>query len=134
MKKPRQTFTRKVAIIDMEKCKKCNLCVGKCPTGALKPPAVLKHKCVGCGICTYACPFGAILIRTVVSKATIATVALIALIITLSVYGISLAPSYYNENITPINFTETLFIPTITPANVTMPTGEQAAGAGSGFG
>ena len=134
MKKPQQIFTRKVAVIDAEKCKKCNLCVGKCPTGALKPPAVLKHKCVGCGICIYACHFGAISTHTVVSKSAVAAAALIALIAILSVYGILQAPSYYNETIAPINFTGTIFMPTITPVNATMPTGEAAAGAGSGFG
>ncbi|MDR0896622.1 MAG: 4Fe-4S binding protein [Oscillospiraceae bacterium] len=48
-----------------EKCKKCSLCMKKCPVGAIsgdreKGYAIDPGKCIRCGACEAACKFGAI--------------------------------------------------------------------------
>ncbi|MGC9130439.1 MAG: ATP-binding protein [Pyrobaculum sp.] len=134
MRRPSRLFTRKVARIDPSRCRRCNLCVKSCPVGALKPPAVATSLCVGCGICTYSCPLGAISIHTVASRGALAAVLLILLIAGGSLYLAVSTPSYYANEATTINFTTIIVTPTFTPINATMPTGEGAAGAGSGFG
>ena len=54
------TFT-----IDDEKCKRCTVCVKKCPVGAITGEVKKQHiidcdKCIGCGKCMAACKFDAI--------------------------------------------------------------------------
>ncbi|OGU56483.1 MAG: methyl-viologen-reducing hydrogenase subunit delta [Ignavibacteria bacterium RBG_13_36_8] len=54
--------------IDTELCKKCGLCAGVCPYGAIKwskgeIPTVIEAACAGCGCCGAECNFGAITMR-----------------------------------------------------------------------
>ena len=53
--------------IKSEKCKGCTLCIGECPTGALKIskkfnnkgfnyPIIDENKCNNCGLCYIICP------------------------------------------------------------------------------
>ncbi|MDR2531868.1 MAG: NADH-quinone oxidoreductase subunit NuoF [Oscillospiraceae bacterium] len=53
--KPLLTYT-----IDLKKCKKCNLCVKKCPAGAITELIIDSSKCTKCGLCADLCKFGAI--------------------------------------------------------------------------
>ena len=51
--------------IRQDVCKRCNLCVKKCPVGAIhgeprKPHRIDASACVKCGVCVKACKFGAI--------------------------------------------------------------------------
>ncbi|HOO32368.1 MAG TPA: NADH-quinone oxidoreductase subunit NuoF [Thermotogota bacterium] len=51
--------------IDDEKCKRCSLCMRKCPVGAISGSReegyVIDHdKCIKCGACADACNFGAV--------------------------------------------------------------------------
>ena len=53
--------------INQESCKKCKICVGNCPIGAISAEAAAGQKkieiqasCVECGICKKVCPFGCI--------------------------------------------------------------------------
>ncbi len=54
-----------LARIDLDKCRLCGLCVGKCPTGSIsdflpdRPRAVIKDTCIGCQTCARACPVNA---------------------------------------------------------------------------
>lgn len=58
----------KIRVIDWndEKCKKCQLCVGECPTKAItfdeKKDTIVRDvdKCLRCSICYQTCPFSAI--------------------------------------------------------------------------
>jgi len=54
--------------IDIEKCKKCGLCIPVCPYGAIvgekgEVPTVIEAACAGCGSCGATCRFGAITMR-----------------------------------------------------------------------
>jgi Pyruvate/2-oxoacid:ferredoxin oxidoreductase delta subunit len=45
------------AIIDLEKCVTCNLCIPVCPTDAIpKELVVINELCIGCGHCSAVCP------------------------------------------------------------------------------
>ncbi|MCL2071322.1 MAG: 4Fe-4S binding protein [Oscillospiraceae bacterium] len=46
--------------IDLNNCKKCNLCAKKCPTDAIIDLVIDGEKCTKCGICFNACKFGAV--------------------------------------------------------------------------
>jgi len=52
-------------IIDQEVCKRCNLCMRRCPVGAIvgdkeRGFIILKDKCIKCGECFEVCKFGTI--------------------------------------------------------------------------
>jgi ferredoxin len=47
--------------IDLEKCKKCNLCVKKCPSAAISEFVVDESKCTKCGVCFDVCKLGAVI-------------------------------------------------------------------------
>lgn len=50
-------------VIDLNKCKGCNICVRNCPLNAIEiidKKAYTNDKCVSCGICSRVCPFDAI--------------------------------------------------------------------------
>lgn len=72
--------------------------------------------------------------------ATRLSLAAYVFIVAVALAGVALAglavltPYFYPSNHPTINFTTNITIPTFIPVNVTMPTGEEAAGAGSGFG
>ena len=55
------------AVIDLERCSVCGLCVNNCPYNALKLESDGAHinevACRGCGICAMTCPSGAITVR-----------------------------------------------------------------------
>ncbi|ACB39991.1 ATP-binding protein [Pyrobaculum neutrophilum] len=127
-------LTRRVAAIDGRRCAKCNLCVRTCPTGALKPPRVLYSRCTGCGLCTYTCPRGAIEMATRPSLAAYLLIGVLALAAVSAAGLILLTPYLYPSHAQTLNFTANVTLPTFTPTNATVPTGEEAAGAGSGFG
>jgi NADH-quinone oxidoreductase subunit F len=51
--------------IDDEKCKRCSLCMRKCPVGAISGSreegyVIDQDKCIKCGACMEACNFGAV--------------------------------------------------------------------------
>jgi NAD-dependent dihydropyrimidine dehydrogenase PreA subunit len=55
------------AVVDLELCKSCSLCVERCNFGAIKMvnskpmlPVVDEEKCFGCGLCASKCPTNAI--------------------------------------------------------------------------
>ena len=84
----RSSFTsRKVVVIDPDRCRKCSLCIKACPLGALEGrpgvvPAVNETLCIGCGICVEACPFGAM---SLVWRRSLLPVATVAVILALAV-------------------------------------------------
>jgi predicted Fe-Mo cluster-binding NifX family protein/ferredoxin len=52
-----------VAVVDREKCVSCGVCVGACPTGAIRMNEVAevdRGKCTGCGACVAQCPQDAV--------------------------------------------------------------------------
>ncbi len=52
-----------VAQVDAESCRRCGLCVERCPFGALSLDGHLhvdEEVCMGCGVCVRACPQGAL--------------------------------------------------------------------------
>jgi NADH-quinone oxidoreductase subunit F len=49
--------------IDMNLCKKCNLCVKKCPSGAIIDLAIDNEKCTKCGLCADVCKFKAVTVE-----------------------------------------------------------------------
>jgi Na+-translocating ferredoxin:NAD+ oxidoreductase RNF subunit RnfB len=59
------SVTNNLSRIDLEKCKVCSLCVGKCPTSAIKDfiphrsKAFVMDNCIGCNICQKVCPVNA---------------------------------------------------------------------------
>ncbi|MCL2755370.1 MAG: 4Fe-4S binding protein, partial [Oscillospiraceae bacterium] len=48
--------------IDSDKCKKCNLCVKKCPSNAITDLVIDNDKCTKCGVCADICKFKAVII------------------------------------------------------------------------
>jgi NADH-quinone oxidoreductase subunit F len=46
--------------IDLDKCKKCNICVKKCPSDAIVELVVDSDKCTKCGVCADVCKFKAV--------------------------------------------------------------------------
>ncbi|MCL2254565.1 MAG: 4Fe-4S binding protein [Lachnospiraceae bacterium] len=46
--------------INMDKCKKCNLCAKKCPVGAITDLKIDSEKCTKCGLCASVCRLSAI--------------------------------------------------------------------------
>ncbi len=56
----------RVIIWDSDECKKCQLCIPDCPTGAIdfdyEKDTIVRddNKCLRCSICYQSCPFGAI--------------------------------------------------------------------------
>jgi len=89
--------------------------------------------CTGCGTCTYVCPQGAIKIVTKYSVLPLAVLLLAAVLLALFLALPALHPGEA-ANVTAINFAEEVPQMVFTPTNVTMPTGEEAAGYGSGAG
>ncbi|MFO7613755.1 MAG: 4Fe-4S binding protein [Bacteroidales bacterium] len=63
---------RGVIIVDIERCKGCEVCVGSCPTGVIAMSRDVNHKgyryafsahpdeCTGCTNCAIVCPDGVI--------------------------------------------------------------------------
>ncbi|MCW4018674.1 MAG: hydrogenase iron-sulfur subunit [Candidatus Bathyarchaeota archaeon] len=55
-----------ISVVDETKCKKCGICVDKCPYGAIKiekgktPAQIITASCHGCGTCVAECPQHAI--------------------------------------------------------------------------
>lgn len=51
----------KMPTIQIDKCRRCYICVRTCPISALSivnlQPYVRPEKCTGCGKCVTACPF-----------------------------------------------------------------------------
>jgi len=63
--KPKWKIEPIISIIDEAKCKKCGICVSKCPYGAIrqepgKPANIITASCHGCGTCVAECPQHAI--------------------------------------------------------------------------
>ncbi len=63
--KPKWKIEPIISVVDEEKCKKCGVCVDKCPYGAIKqekdhPASIITASCHGCGTCVAECPHGAI--------------------------------------------------------------------------
>ncbi|MEK7433419.1 MAG: 4Fe-4S binding protein [Cyanobacteriota bacterium] len=49
------------AVIDLDKCVTCNLCIPVCPTDAIPSNLIIKkEKCIGCGNCSDICHFDSI--------------------------------------------------------------------------
>jgi heterodisulfide reductase subunit A len=54
-----------ISVVDEAKCKKCGVCVDKCPYGAIRqekgqPATIITASCHGCGTCVAECPQHAI--------------------------------------------------------------------------
>ena len=63
--KPKWKIEPIISIVDEEKCKRCGICVDKCPYGAInqekgKPASIITASCHGCGTCVAECPAQAI--------------------------------------------------------------------------
>ncbi len=63
--KPKWKIEPIISVIDETKCKKCGVCVDKCPYGAIrlepdKPANIITASCHGCGTCVAECPQHAI--------------------------------------------------------------------------
>jgi len=127
-------LTRRVAVIDLQLCRKCKMCTSACPLSALDPPRVDHKRCVGCGLCASACLFGAIHVVEKISIGAVAAVILMLIIAAVAIYyAVSVSP-FYQQQVNLINFTAIGMAYTYVPAGAEIPTGEAAAGAGSGFG
>ncbi len=85
-------------IIDIEKCKGCELCVEACPQESLEKSRTVNNKgylyivkiednCTGCTSCALVCPEGAITVyrKTEKSKEHIATITNVSKDITITV-------------------------------------------------
>lgn len=60
-------FASKVALIDLEKCDRCQKCAEVCRFGAIRDLQVDPIACEGCGVCWHICPRGAITMEDVQS-------------------------------------------------------------------
>jgi MinD superfamily P-loop ATPase len=60
-------FASKVALIDLEKCDRCQKCVEVCRFEAIRDLQVDPIACEGCGVCWHICPSGAIRMEDVQS-------------------------------------------------------------------
>lgn len=63
--KPKWKIEPIISIVDEEKCKRCGICVDKCPYGAIhqekgQPASIITASCHGCGTCVAECPSHAI--------------------------------------------------------------------------
>jgi heterodisulfide reductase subunit A len=63
--KPKWKIEPIISVVDESKCKKCGICVDKCPYGAIKqeegqPASIITASCHGCGTCVAECPSHAI--------------------------------------------------------------------------
>ncbi len=63
--KPKWKIEPIISIVDESKCKKCGVCVDKCPYGAIRqekgqPANIITASCHGCGTCVAECPSHAI--------------------------------------------------------------------------
>ena len=63
--KPKWKIEPIISLVDEAKCKKCGVCVDKCPYGAIrqdegKPAQIITASCHGCGTCVAECPQHAI--------------------------------------------------------------------------
>jgi len=64
--RPDATVPRLIAVVDVDQCTACGLCVQVCASGALTVNGVAKvdiAKCTACGQCVAQCPQGAITLR-----------------------------------------------------------------------
>lgn len=60
-------FASKVAVIDLDRCDRCQKCVDVCRFEAIRDFAVDPIACEGCKVCFYVCPQGAITLKDVQS-------------------------------------------------------------------
>ncbi|MGE5555913.1 MAG: FAD-dependent oxidoreductase [Methanocella sp.] len=65
LSKPTWKIEPIISVVDEATCKKCGVCVDKCPYGAIKqeqgkPASVITASCHGCGTCVAECPSHAI--------------------------------------------------------------------------
>ena len=65
LSKPTWKIEPIISLVDETACKKCGLCVDKCPYGAIKqeqgkPASIVTASCHGCGTCVAECPSHAI--------------------------------------------------------------------------
>ncbi|NLB76730.1 MAG: hydrogenase iron-sulfur subunit [Crenarchaeota archaeon] len=63
--KPKWKIEPIISVVDQEKCKKCGICIDKCPYGAIRqepnqPANIITASCHGCGTCVAECPSHAI--------------------------------------------------------------------------
>ena len=63
--KPKWKIEPIISVVDESKCKKCGVCVDKCPYGAIRqeegqPASIITASCHGCGTCVAECPSHAI--------------------------------------------------------------------------
>jgi len=63
--KPNWKIEPIISVVDEEKCKRCGVCVDKCPYGAIRqekgqPATIITASCHGCGTCVAECPSHAI--------------------------------------------------------------------------
>jgi heterodisulfide reductase subunit A2 len=63
--KPKWKIEPIISVVDEEKCKRCGICVDKCPYGAIRqeegqPASIITASCHGCGTCVAECPSHAI--------------------------------------------------------------------------
>ncbi len=63
--KPKWKIEPIISIVDEDKCKRCGICVDKCPYGAIhqekgQPASIITASCHGCGTCVAECPAQAI--------------------------------------------------------------------------
>jgi len=68
LNKSRYAVEAITAVVDQDLCKKCGLCAGVCPFGAIQwekkeAARVVSAACAGCGTCAAECRFGAIQMR-----------------------------------------------------------------------
>jgi 2-oxoglutarate ferredoxin oxidoreductase subunit delta len=71
-KEPEKEQIEKVHVFEAW-CKKCNICIAFCPTGALVAnkeglPVLIPEKCTQCRLCELRCPDFAITVRPKKSK------------------------------------------------------------------
>ncbi len=67
----RDFYGSKLALINPEKCQKCEKCVAVCRFDAIRDFTVDELKCEGCAACVFVCPHQAVSIRNVVTGKTV---------------------------------------------------------------